>query len=116
MTSPRTARPLTRDGGFAKALKVALDGLERPRVAVVAATQARADFIRDLCRRSGPEDVAAYVEAPALGALRQAEHQILVLDASLPEPSRANLKKIARGRTASCRVIEVRKWSAEPPA
>lgn len=116
--SPQPLRQLSREGGFSKALKVALHSLERPRIAIVAASPARAEFVRELCLRlmSDAGGVVALVGASAARALAQEEHHLLILDASLPAGVRADLKRAARERLATCRVIEVRKWSSEPPA
>lgn len=119
MADTRVARPASRGGGFSKGLKAALDLLDRqPRIAVVAKSMVRAGFIRDLCVNltRDPETVTTYLESPAADAFQSEEYNIVVLDASIDELTRATLKLLAKTKLASCKVIEIKKWSAEPPA
>lgn len=98
-----------------KTLRQVLPGC--PRVAIVAHTQSRADFIRQLCLELDPgKDVVACLEPSAEETLRKEPHELVVLDAGVPEGVRSQLHKLARERHLGCWVIEIRKWSAEPPA
>ena len=117
-TNVRRVRPLSREGGFAKALKTALDLLHHPRVGIVASTQVRADFIREVCSRfvQDPEDnVRTYLDPAAADAFQGADHHLVVLDASVAQDTRAVLKILAKERVPACKVIEIKKWSVEPP-
>lgn len=104
-------------GGLVKALRQALNFIDPPRIAVVAATQTRAEFIRGLCLGVEPDgDVEMCLESGADDRLRTQPHELVVLDASLPQPIRTRLRGLAKERLTSCKVIEIHKWSSEPPA
>jgi hypothetical protein len=112
-------RALSREGGFTKALRAALELLHEPRVAVVAKTQVRADFLRAVCARfvHEPEtNVRTYLDGEAGQPLQETDHHLVILDASVPEDSRSVLKMLARERVPACKVIEIKKWPIEPPA
>lgn len=114
-------RPLDRAGGFAKGLKAALEALARldaARVGIVAATAARADYIRDLCTRTAPDPkirLETYLDSQAAQILDSQVHHLVILDATVEELARQALKVLARQRLPSCKVIEIKKWSVEPP-
>ena len=104
-------------GGLTKALRQALNFIEPPRIAVVAATQTRAEFIRGLCLNVEPEgDVELCLETGADERIRTQPHELVVLDASVPQPIRMRLRGLAKERLSGCKVIEIHKWSSEPPA
>jgi len=103
-------------GGFRKALAVALAQYERPKIGIVATTPARADYIRQICVNSAKDgEILMYVEDEASDMLSKVKHEVVVLDSSLPTAMRSGLTQIAREQLKGCTVIQIRKWSVEPP-
>jgi DNA-binding NtrC family response regulator len=102
---------------FRRALNAALNLYEKPRVAVVATTPDRADWIRQIVAQAleGEEQLSMYVADEASDAMQKREFEVVVLDSSLPDALREGLKEIAKQRLATCSVIVVVKWRAEPP-
>lgn len=103
---------------FRKALNAALSLYERPRVAVVATTPDRADWIRQICLETmddAQDGLAMYVADEASDAMSKRESDVVVLDSSLPQALKDGLRDIARGRHPNCTVIIIRKWRREPP-
>ena len=102
---------------FKLALNAALNLYEKPRVAVVASTPERADWIRQIVSQALGNDEALmmYVADEASDMMSKREHEVVVLDSSLPEALTDGLKEIAKQRLAACSVIAVKRWRSEPP-
>jgi hypothetical protein len=107
-----------KEGRFKRTLEGAVKLYERPRVAVVARTPERADYIYRICLATVADAGAVdlYVDDEASDALAKTPHQIAVLDSSLAAKLRSGLARIARETLRGCTVIQIRKWSQEPPA
>lgn len=113
----RPQRPHTPGAGFLKGLKKALAAMGGSRIAVVAYSLPRATFIRNLCERmvDDPQGLQVYTWETAAQALEKDEHHLVILDPSLDDLTRSALRMVARQKLATCKVLEIKKWSVEPP-
>jgi len=106
-------------GRFRKTFLTAIEMCEgAPRVGVVATTPTRADHIRQVCLHAMTQkgEVTIYVDDEASEKLAKNDHDVIVLDSSLPLRMRQGLTRIAKTRRRACTVIHIKKWSTEPPA
>jgi hypothetical protein len=100
--------PQADGGGFGRKLKTASDLFESPRVAVVAASRKRAESVRKRCPRIVERALEVTTHTP--GAARVA------LDASVAPKEREEFRGLVKKKTPSCRVLEITRWTEEPPA
>lgn len=117
MADPQPEPTLSGGGGLARTLKTALDSFDSPQVAIIAGTQRRGHFILDLCRRAAGTATHFSIHTPgaAGAALRIDPHDLVILDASIDPPMREELRALAKKRVVSCKVLEIRSRSTEPP-
>lgn len=117
MSDTATEQPRAPGQGLMKALKKVLVSLEPPRVAIVALTQGRCDFIRGLCLRVESESaVHTLLKGAAPEPLSKGGYHLVLLDCSLTKEDRLRFKETARQASPSVNVIEIKKWSSEPPS
>jgi len=110
-------RPVTRGGGFLKGLQAALAATSDPQAALVASSPARLDFLKELCLRAGlgSDRMQLFVTDHAAAGLDARGYSLLILDPSVEELTRSAFKVMARAKRPSCKVMEIKKWSVEPP-